>query len=836
KTNLLFLHNITFTNALAVNYSNLVLLEKKVYLNSSLLKLFNQSAYVTFYGLTTINNKPIVDFEDDGTYQDCSLITSDPSNGVCQIIQDSNGIFIFNVTHFTSYSASGSSSSSTPTSSPSGGGPSSRTYPSTPPAMPTVVSPSPSGQKAARVEKPHKFNLGTFNSTYPPYIPKVKKVSCLKLKESIVYRGKKPEFEDLFKIAPVQITETLPKGYSLAMEPIQLFCKKPKVELTVSVPENFKDLKALRCRNGKCYAVEPKKDSKAECGNILQQKLRVNDFYTPEMFPVRVKTIKINSSTKTQNSSNFILKSLSQSSDVKLSMSYESVKEPLNPTLKLVGTPVVLEGKGKVELKIPKIYPSNIDPKSLEVYVYKNKWYRIESKEEDKYFSVTLTIDGRLLVGLIGTFCENCNSTTFKRVYSPSNARDALILVHGLANTPARFNDIINDIRFTNQPFQVWVFGYPSSRENKQNALDLANYLEKNSANYDRIFFATHSLGGKITQMALRYAYDNNYNFVKKVKKVILVATPNINLTGLKIFESLFDYLVNQPLTDKLFDLDSTALKELLHPEPIERVPGIEYYAIAGTKEYPFTRSLGITKENDGIVEVENVQHVGGINQEPIDDMCKNFWKIPETHTELLDNPISRKIIEQIVAKEITSEDIKLGEQIYATIDLDDCVAGDKILIIGKEIPKEMLFDPTGCSCGNGVCGEGENEQNCPADCLIIPEVKEKCPFWLNYVLLAMLILLIGLVYYSNIEKKYYDQFRNYLFGLVSISGLLLLYILFSCGLSLLYFINLILFVLIIFTSTQNKKDDHDRLLELNNIFYSLHQKFKEKNYSEAIL
>jgi hypothetical protein len=69
-------------------------------LNSSALPDMNTSATITFEGITAVNPTPIVDFENDGTFVACTAI-SDP---VCEEVSFVGGVYVFTVTHFTTYS------------------------------------------------------------------------------------------------------------------------------------------------------------------------------------------------------------------------------------------------------------------------------------------------------------------------------------------------------------------------------------------------------------------------------------------------------------------------------------------------------------------------------------------------------------------------------------------------------------------------------------------------------------------------------------------------------------------------------------------------------------
>ncbi|MBU3913734.1 MAG: hypothetical protein KKE50_06605, partial [Nanoarchaeota archaeon] len=69
-----------------------------IFVNSTLDSGFNTTANITIKGLSTGNPQALVDWDDDGDYEICPL-------SVCTNLSYSGGVFVFNVTHFTSYKA-----------------------------------------------------------------------------------------------------------------------------------------------------------------------------------------------------------------------------------------------------------------------------------------------------------------------------------------------------------------------------------------------------------------------------------------------------------------------------------------------------------------------------------------------------------------------------------------------------------------------------------------------------------------------------------------------------------------------------------------------------------
>ena len=197
-----------------------------------------------------------------------------------------------------------------------------------------------------------------------------------------------------------------------------------------------------------------------------------------------------------------------------------------------------------------------------------------------------------------------------------------------------------------------------------------------------------------------------------------------------------------------LFNLNSAVLTELIEGRTIERVPGVDYYVIAGTRPYDFTELLGII--NDGVVAVQSAQSIGNVS---VNDQCNNYWEIGATHTGLLANNDSRKIVERIVAAEIASS-LKdkpiIGHTEYYELNIDSCMPDDQYIVVGVKLAKGAEPSPGLCACGNDICGVDENEVNCPSDCA---EIREPAALPLDFLfrilkplIWLLLIIIVGLV------------------------------------------------------------------------------------------
>ncbi len=90
--------NVSITTGTNISGRNLNITFNAVRLNSTNVTFLNQSAQITLRGITALDPKPIVDFEDDGTFIDCPA-------SICTEVSFSGGIYVYNVTQFTTYSS-----------------------------------------------------------------------------------------------------------------------------------------------------------------------------------------------------------------------------------------------------------------------------------------------------------------------------------------------------------------------------------------------------------------------------------------------------------------------------------------------------------------------------------------------------------------------------------------------------------------------------------------------------------------------------------------------------------------------------------------------------------
>lgn len=587
----------------------------------------------------------------------------------------------------------------------------------------------------------------------------------------------------------------IPKNYSIALKPFSLSCDG-YTELTVSIPNEYIDVGALRCKGIECKSTTVEKISSLKCGSEISKEIfRTTEYLEPKAMPIRIQEVSLNLTSFNQYLTNpqkyqaRFYGPVFENLTVRLSMPRIPVQEAKNPTLKIIGTPMVLslgnyKGTMGSTIKMPYLDDAGFEKESVAMYAKtKDGWDYIGGVIDKERKIVTADIDDlgkyidenyEVMFALMGVLCEYCLNSSMKKIYEPLKpSRNAVVLIHGLASSPATYQEMIDDIRLTQQPFQLWTFGYPSERPIKENAEDLIKHLEANSDEYDNLYIVAHSLGGIIVQQALYQTYKENqknlsinYSYLKKIKKVLLVGTPNEGSPVLYVYQNLLNSLVNIKSSYKAFNPSGAVMKDLIKGMITPRLPEINYYVVAGTKPLDFnilffkltTEDIFAEYEkNDGIISTKSAQHIG---DSYIDDRCENYWEIDVTHTELIDHPLARQLIEKIVAEELLKQKEQislLGANKYFEMRVDDCSPEDKFVVIGKKIKPEEVYDETGCNCGDDICGLGEDKLNCPSDCAVIKKKESILPLLPNLIF----IILVLLVLFMNYEYKKLKKLKN---------------------------------------------------------------------------
>lgn len=610
-------------------------------------------------------------------------------------------------------------------------------------------------------------------------------VSC---NENISIVEEKLSTEEILKVVKI------PEGYIVAAKPFKASCKGGEsFKMGIMIPDNLEDVQALKCSGASCSSKTTSVATKL-CPGKQVETYRSENVLNMSTVQARILPVQANLTGENNSlaSGNF---SVSFGGDVEasISMPSENQPEPVNKNVKIVGTPMVVRfnkesGADLVNVTMPYVLKSDEDESSVAVYAKRvdnngSRWIyvggRLDIIKKIVSAEVNLSLyakDGEVTLAPITSFCPECTAgAEFVNPFTPDpDSRQAIILLHGLWGMGKVWEGLITSFRLTNQPYQLWTFSYLVNKPAQETARDLANYLEANQYRYDKIYIIGYSLGGLVSQSALRYAYEQNqinpqaYTFIGKVKKVLVVATPNAGSPVVKYLDTFISEYLNAESTSVVPINEQN--KELLDKGIIlEPVPNISYYAIAGTKSYDFMESLGLTRLlfgselNDGLVGVTSVQRHGSGY---LNESCVNYWSRPVVHTLIINDPLAQKIMGQIIAsdmfKEMAAENIQtnlFGYSNYFELDIEQCSPGDLYVLVGKEKNISDIERAAYCACGNKVCDGLEDALTCPADCLVVEKPLMTRIIENSLTILALLIVLFmiggfGYVLFEHYLKK----------------------------------------------------------------------------------
>jgi len=546
----------------------------------------------------------------------------------------------------------------------------------------------------------------------------------------------------------------IPEGYSVVVNPFHMDCTGEDVKFTVAIPENYEDIKVLKCNEGSCSSEQAEYVTELKCGDsIVEEVKRESKIFDPKLEAVDITETQVNLSQLKEDiaSGNSSVKFLGEelSGIVSIQNPKGIIEEAKNPYMKILGSPIVIEFKETVEpgvnsqVTLPYTTSENYEESSIAMYIKQDgNWIYIENSTinyDEKLVTSTIENIGQYLdnenkvtLALMGVLIVANKDSELKNAYYPlQGTRDMLIFVHGVGSSPQTYQSMIDDIRLTKQPISIYTFGYSLTKTIDEIAADFSNILETSSNDYDNIYIVAHSAGGLVVQQAL-YDADRSgtYNYIKKVKKAILIAAPNDGSPLAAVYKRLFQNMVNEDEEYPVFNIKTETMDELVKGRIIPQVQGIDYYVIAGTK--PYELNVALFKENtpfqqsevsDGVVTIKSAQHIG---ESYISNRGKNYWEIYLTHNELIKDPLARKIIEKIIARDILKIDSILGSSQYYDISITGCNPNELYVVIGIRVPRSEVVDPTLFECGNGICSNGEDKNNCPEDCALLLSMAKK--------------------------------------------------------------------------------------------------------------
>jgi len=577
--------------------------------------------------------------------------------------------------------------------------------------------------------------------------------------------------------------DQLPKGYTVISK-VGVSCSGNYLDLTLSIPDNYKDIRAfmLYDEGQKQLGTEPY-DS-AKCGPSWTENLRQQQVsnWKKETMPSKELTAieqiqKVFAPTDAERiviAGNYqveLLTAPDQGTNVRLSSPTFDVPQAAHPNLVIIGTPLLATFtpvfSSKVRITMPYGVPEFIDPFSVALYVrVGDQWRYLESTYNPDQKIVTAIVNdislfvdnaGTAMFAVMGITCATCPNIAIEKLYD-GGSRKAVFLVHGFTTDRLRWQAFIDDLVHTNSDWQVWTISYPLALTSNEVAKELSSLIEQHTAEYDKVSFIMHSIGGIIVQKALKHGTDNGLAWQRKAADVILAGQPGLGSPSAEVYGRLFAALVNLKSAAMVWNQRSPLLVEAVQGIQVPRAPGAEYFVIAGRQSYPFTYQLfQLTEQyqpNDGIITIYSARTVGG---KEINDTCEHYFEVPRTHTDLLDDWLPRRVMQRVLFRNDAQEQpgkAIAGYNKYARVVDQECKPGT-LVVLGKPIDERATADPLNCKCGNGICGEGEDEINCPQDCVTGFEYRYFCRIlpWIIGPLVLVLVLLTAIFVYNAIQK-----------------------------------------------------------------------------------
>ncbi len=641
------------------------------------------------------------------------------------------------------------------------------------PAAPSAPS-APSAQGAAPISRS--------DTRITEIVQTTTSVSC---EEKISIVDEKISMEELLKMI------TIPEGFTVVAKPFKAGCTGGETfTMSVVVPDKYKEVQLLRCVGKGCSQRSAVVTTKMCPGKEVEQ------FREEKTFNISASAVNITTVRTNRTGGNISLKSgdysidIGSNMDATMSMASENQPEPENKNLKIVGMPIVLKFSDDssvsnlINVTMPYSVKEGEDEFSVSVYAKRTdgnetKWLYTGGKVNTDKKIVTATVnltkyaqDGQVTLAPITILCDECGEPGLINRFTPTpDAGNAIILLHGLWGSGKVWDAMISEFRMTNQPFQVWTYSYLATNTVNESAKQLADYLEANNGRFSMIYFIGYSLGGIITQNALRYAYDENqkdaskYTFINKVKLVLIVGTPNKGSPIANYLDTFVSEFINAN-ANEVVPVSEAVKGVLTAGSEVEQVPNISYYVIAGTQPYSFMERLGLTKmlfkeeSNDGLVSLSSAQSIGS---EMLNEQCVNFWSRPVIHTLIIDDRLVQKIMGQIISEDMfsqlakaNSESTLYGYSDYFELTIEDCSPDNLYVVIGREKEVREIERPAYCACGNGVCDGLENPETCPQDCSVIEKPLMRLIIEKSLSILALLIFIFMMTGFGYALYDYY--------------------------------------------------------------------------------
>ncbi|MBS3128933.1 right-handed parallel beta-helix repeat-containing protein, partial [Candidatus Woesearchaeota archaeon] len=343
---------------------------------------------------------------------------------------------------------------------------------------------------------------------------------------------------------------TIPEGYTIIKGPFQLTCQAEYLDVTFTLPDNYDNLKMLRCFGIYCSEITKKETDfvNLQCGNrtihkIISERLekREDILFTPDQDLI-LEEEQTQESTEINEKQRIITHGRTKMEltgwippffKITIEIPQHTITQPANPSLRIVGIPKIItieknrEGMIPARILFPYAQQEGIEEGSIRLFYYKeNQWNLLESNVNEKEGVLEVFIsdlnthaeNNQILLATLGVKCALCKpsflekqtydyeATKLKQVYQYENGRDAYIFIHGLMSSPSTFEYVVADFQYSKQPGQIWVLEYSTGKDINRVAEEFIDEIEGHLDQYDRLHFIGYSLGSFVIQRGLEKA------------------------------------------------------------------------------------------------------------------------------------------------------------------------------------------------------------------------------------------------------------------------------------------------------------------------------------------
>jgi pimeloyl-ACP methyl ester carboxylesterase len=219
----------------------------------------------------------------------------------------------------------------------------------------------------------------------------------------------------------------------------------------------------------------------------------------------------------------------------------------------------------------------------------------------------------------------------FLETYDPGKL--PVLFVHGIAGSPQDWRPIFETM--DRRGCQPWFFHYPSGirLDKAANALAGALIHLRQRNGFDRIVVVAHSMGGLVSRGAIQLTAElADTNFIPEL---VTISTP---WGGHQAAELGVKHLKFPVPAWRDMAPGSAYLQTILsHPLP----SGTRHDLIFG---YQGSGSLGLPRENDGVVAVES-ELLPQVQEE-----AASVFGLPLDHTGILASPVTLRRMEQFIS------------------------------------------------------------------------------------------------------------------------------------------------------------------------------------------